>query len=253
MMVSLHTPTAGFDAHRIPHVANLKAPHCMKCDIVREIAFCADLTHDEVMRLAELRCYATLPAGFTIFREGDRVDHFYSISTGSVKLYKLLPDGRRQIIGFLFSGDVFGLGTNDGYCYTAETITPTHLCRFPQRKMDALMEEIPKLERRMFNMAVKDLVAAQEQMLLLGRKTAREKVASFLIKLSLREERLGQPHSTVALPMSRADIADYLGLTIETVSRTFTQLKRDSIIGLPASGHCVLNDRPALKALADGV
>ena len=118
--------------------------------------------------------------------------------------------------------------------------------------LDSLMEEIPRLERRMFNMAVKDLMAAQEQMLLLGRKTAREKVATFLVKLSQRAVTLGQPASSVALPMSRADIADFLGLTIETVSRTFTQLKRDNIIGLPVSGHCVLNDWDALKEMAEG-
>lgn len=252
-MGSLHMPPLDFEGHKIEHVADLKSPQCRNCDIVREIAFCADLTHDEVKRLATVRCHATLPASSTIFREGDAVDHVYSISNGTVKLYKLLSDGRRQIIGFLFSGDIFGLGTHDGYCYTAETITPTQLCRFTHRKLDSLMEEIPRLERRMFSMAVKDLVAAQEQMLLLGRKTAKEKVATFLVQLSLRSEKAGQPASPVALPMSRADIADYLGLTVETVSRTFTQLKRDNYIGLPASGHCVLNDRQALKELAEGV
>jgi CRP/FNR family transcriptional regulator len=251
-MGSLHMPPLDYDGHKLPHVADLKSPQCRNCDIVREIAFCADLSHDEVKRLATVRCHAALPASFTIFREGDVVDHVYSISNGAVKLYKLLPDGRRQVIGFLFSGDIFGLGTFDGYCYTAETITPTHLCRFAHRKLDSLMEEIPRLERRMFSMAVKELVAAQEQMLLLGRKTAREKVATFLVKLAGRAVKMGLPASPVALPMSRSDIADYLGLTVETVSRTFTQLKRDNIIGLPSSGHCVLNDWDALKEMAEG-
>jgi len=101
-------------------------------------------------------------------------------------------------------------------------------------------------------MTVKDLVAAQEQMLLLGRKTAREKVATFLMKLSRRAEQRGLPPSPISLPMSRADIADYLGLTIETVSRTFTQLKREDIIGLPDSGHVVLTDAEGLRELAEG-
>ena len=246
-------PSLDFDDHKIGHIADLKSLGCRNCDIVREIAFCADLSQDEVKRLAAVRCHAALPASYTVFREGDLVDNLYSISNGAVKLYKLLPDGRRQIIGFLFSGDIFGLGTDDGYCYTAETITPTQLCRFTHRKLDSLMGEIPRLERRMFSMAVKDLMAAQEQMLLLGRKTAREKVATFLVKLAQRAARLGNgPPSEVELPMSRADIADYLGLTIETVSRTFTQLKRDAVIGLPVSGHCVLNDWAALKEMAEG-
>lgn len=232
---------------------DVAAPPCRNCDIVREIAFCAELTPAEVKRLATARCHAQLPANFTLFREGDAADHLYSISSGALKLYKLLSDGRRQIIGFLFSGDMFGLALDGGYAYTAETVTTSQVCRFTHRKLDLLMEEMPRLERKMFSMAVKDLVAAQEQMLLLGRKTAREKVASFLLRLSRRNEQQGLPASPVALPMSRADIADYLGLTIETVSRTFTQLKREGLIGLPASGHAVLADPRALKDLAEGV
>ncbi|MGE5545417.1 MAG: helix-turn-helix domain-containing protein [Solirubrobacterales bacterium] len=247
-------PPLDFDDHRTldREVPDLSAPPCRNCDVVREIAFCADLAHDEIKRLATARCHAHLPPAFTVFREGDPADHVYSISSGAVKLYKLMSDGRRQIIGFLFSGDIFGLAVDGGYAYTAETVIPTQLCRFGHRKLENLLEEIPRLERRMFSMAVKDLVAAQEQMLLLGRKTAKEKVATFLLKLSRRAEVHGQPASPIALPMSRADIADYLGLTIETVSRTFTQLKREGIIGLPASGHVVLMDPVGLRELAEG-
>ena len=251
-MGRLDMPPLDFDANKIDHEADPASPQCRNCDIVREVAFCADLSHDEIKRLATVRCHATFPAAYTVLREGDSADHIYSISNGSVKLYKLLPDGRRQIIGFLFSGDLFGLGVEGGYCYTAETITPAQLCRFTHRKLDTLLDEMPRLERRMFTLAVKELVAAQEQMLLLGRKTAREKVASFLLQLSRRAERAHQPNSPISLPMSRADIADYLGLTIETVSRTFTQLKRDGIIGLPASGHAVMTDWDALRELAEG-
>jgi len=245
-------PPLDVDPNKIEQEPDANSPQCRNCDIVREVAFCADLSHDEVKRLATVRCHAAFPAAYTVFREGDAPDHLYSISNGAVKLYKLMSDGRRQIIGFLFSGDMFGLGIDNGYCYTAETITPTQLCRFTHRKLDSLLDQMPRLERRMFTMAVKDLVAAQEQMLLLGRKTAREKVASFLLQLSRRSVKAGKSDSPVALPMSRADIADYLGLTIETVSRTFTQLKRDDIIGLPASGHAVVSDWDALRELAEG-
>ncbi|HSV28694.1 MAG TPA: helix-turn-helix domain-containing protein [Candidatus Omnitrophota bacterium] len=244
-------PPLDFDDHRSVDREHHDSP-CRNCDVVREIAFCADLGGEEMRRLAAVRCHAHLPASFAVFREGDPADHLYSISSGAVKLYKLLSDGRRQIIGFLFSGDMFGLGVDGGYAYTAETVTPTQLCRFTHRKLDGLLQEVPRLERKMYAMAVKDLVAAQEQMLLLGRKTAKEKVATFLLKLSRRAETLGQPVSSIALPMSRADIADYLGLTIETVSRTFTQLKREGVIGLPASGHVVVMDAAGLKDLAEG-
>ena len=246
------TPPLDFDDTKVEREPDLSAPPCRNCDVVREIAFCADLNHDEIKRLATVRCHAHLPSAFTIFREGDPSDHVYSVSGGAVKLYKLMSDGRRQIIGFLFSGDMFGLGLDGGYVYTAETVTPTQLCRFTHRKLDSLMSEIPRLERKLFSVTVKDLVAAQEQMLLLGRKTAKEKVATFLLRLSRRAVLQGHSSSPIALPMSRADIADYLGLTIETVSRTFTQLKKEGIIGLPDPGHATLLDDAGLRELAEG-
>lgn len=245
-------PPLDLDEAKTERDAEAGAPPCRNCDVVRELAFCAVLSPEEIKRLGTVRCHAHLPPQFTVFREGDPADHIYSISGGAVKLYKLLSDGRRQIIGFLFSGDMFGLGLDGGYAYTAETVTATQLCRFTHRKLDSLLGEVPKLERKMYSMMVKELVAAQEQMLLLGRKTAKERVATFLLQLSRRAQAQHLPATPVALPMSRADIADYLGLTIETVSRTFTQLKKDGIIGLPASGHVVMADEARLKELAEG-
>jgi len=231
---------------------NILAPTCRNCDVERGVAVCASLGHDEVRKLATVRAHAQLPANFTLFREGDTAAHVYSVSSGALKLYKMMPDGRRQITGFLFAGDMFGLAQDGAYVTTAETMIPSRVCRFAHGKLDRMLHEIPKLERRIFTMAVKDLIAAQDQMLLLGRKTAREKVATFLLGVARRQEKSGPSTSLVALPMSRADIADYLGLTIETVSRTFTQLKREGVIGLPDSGHAVLPGLDILKRLADG-
>jgi cAMP-binding proteins - catabolite gene activator and regulatory subunit of cAMP-dependent protein kinases len=250
--VNIMPPLDADEKTERPDAHEPAVPFCRNCDAVRELAFCSDLSHDEVKRLATVRCHTHLPANFPVFREGDPADHLYSISTGAVKLYKLLSDGRRQIIGFLFSGDMFGLGVDGGYCYTAETLVPSHLCRFTHRRLDTMLGEFPRLERKMYSMTVKDLVSAQEQMLLLGRKTAKEKVATFLLQLSRRAMQQGHPASPVSLPMSRADIADYLGLTIETVSRTFTQLRREDIIGLPDAGHVVLIDAEGLRELAEG-
>ncbi len=218
-----------------------------------EIAFCTGLSAHEIECLSTIIVQVQVSPHATIFREGDVAAHMFNLFSGTVKLYKLLPDGRRQITAFLSPGDFFGLAVEGGYAYSAEALTPVVLCRFARRKLDGLIEQIPRIEKRLFGLAIDELAAAQDQMLLLGRKTAREKVASFLMMLSRRAVRRGAADNPVALPMSRSDIADYLGLTIETVSRTLTQLKRDGIIGLPDAARAVISDAAELKRIAEGV
>ena len=164
----------------------------------------------------------------------------------------MLVDGRRQITGFLFPGDFLGLAFNDTYSYTAEAVNRVGLCRFPRHKMEALFDRLPHLEKRLLGMASNELIAAQDQMLLLGRKSAREKISSFLLMLSRWATRRGQPADPVNLPMTRADIADYLGLTVETVSRTFTMMSRKGLIDLANPNQVVLASRTAIEALAAG-
>jgi CRP/FNR family transcriptional regulator len=224
---------------------------CGRCQ-VGEVAFCTGLSSVDIQRLSTVVGQIQVPASTAVFREGEGAVHMYSVALGTLKLYKLMPDGRRQITAFLFPGDFFGLAVDGNYAYTAEALTPVVLCRFPRRKLDQVLEEVPRIEKRLLGLAIDELAAAHEQMLLLGRKTAREKVASFLLMLSRRAERRGLAPSPIALPMSRSDIADYLGLTIETVSRTLTQLKRDGVIGLPDTGHAVLSDAGELKRIAEG-
>jgi CRP/FNR family transcriptional regulator len=187
-----------------------------------------------------------VPPGYAIFREGDPATRLFLVASGAIKLYKLMPDGRRQVLCFHFAGDLFGMADDTGYSCTAETLGPSRLLQF------ARVEGFPGLDRIMYLTAIRELVAAQEQMLLLGRKTAREKVATFLSMLSQRLEQRGLPPSPVHLPMSRADIADCLGLTIETVSRTLSQLKREKVIGLPAADQAVVLDGVRLAGLAEG-
>lgn len=224
---------------------------CGRCH-VGEVAFCTGLSAGDILRLSTVVGQIQVSDHAAIFREGDLAVHMYSVALGTVKLYKLLPDGRRQITAFLFPGDFFGLAVDGAYAYTAEALTPVTLCRFPRRKLDLLLEDVPRIEKRLLGLAIDELAAAHEQMLLLGRKTAREKVASFLLMLSRRAVRRGLPASPLGLPMSRSDIADYLGLTIETVSRVLTQLKRDGVVGLPDTGHAAIADHEALTRIADG-
>ncbi len=240
-----------FDLARPGKPGALDIHPCGACP-VRSLTVCAALEEEELNRLADIVHTHRIEPNQTIFGEGDAGINLFNVTAGTVKLYKLLPDGRRQITGFLFSGDFMGLSVNERYAYSAETVTATSVCRFPRRKMDQLMEEFPKLQRRLFSLASNELAAAQDQMLLLGRKTAKEKIASFLLTLAQRAVRRGQKDNPVHVPMSRADIADYLGLTTETVSRTLTQLKSSSLIRLREGGKIQIVDMAQLRDMAEG-
>lgn len=224
---------------------------CAAC-AVRHLTFCAALNDDEIDRLNAIASHIHLAPEQIVFLEGDPADYHFNVVSGTVKLYKLLPDGRRQITGFLYPGDFLGLASSEGYSYGTEAVSDACLCRFPRPKLEALFELYPGMEKRILAFANDELVVAQDQMLLLGRKTALEKIASFLLSLAERAEKRGQAANPVSLPMSRSDIADYLGLTVETVSRTFTRLKEDGIIQLPASREIALVRRDELERLAEG-
>ena len=233
------------------------AEPCASCG-ARSSSVCAAIEPKDLDRLAALAVPQPVLAGRSFITEGDPAEHFFNVTAGTAKLFKLLPDGRRQVTGFASAGTFLGLAVSSSYAFSAEAVEPSQVCRFSRTRLRHLLDDFPAMERRLLDVASNELVAAQEQMLLLGRKTARERLASFLVTRGVCAGN-GAPAcghraaEKVTLPMTRSDIADYLGLTIETVSRTFTQLKRDNIIGLPASGHCILNDWDALKETAEGI
>jgi CRP/FNR family transcriptional regulator, nitrogen fixation regulation protein len=175
--------------------------------------------------------------GAAIYREGDVTDHLYKIVGGMVCTCKLLRDGRRQIGAFYVASDIFGLEPREQHAFSSEAISETQVLVLKRRV--ATFFQLQALMRR-------ELQLAHNHLLLLS-KTAPERVASFLLEMAERAE----PSEHIELPMSRRDMADHLGLTIETVSRTMTQLK-ESIIALPTSRQVVLRNRVALKRLADG-
>ncbi len=224
---------------------------CSSCD-ARSESVCAAIDDSALERLASAAIVTEAEPGKTFITEGDPANDFYNITSGSAKIYKLLPDGRRQITGFAQSGVFLGLAVSDSYAFSAEAITRVRFCRFPRRKLRALMDDFPALEKSLLQTASNELVAAQEQMLLLGRKTARERLASFLCARSSSAKPCGHDDDHVDLPMSRSDIADYLGLTIETVSRTFTRLKNEGLIALPSNTRVDVLDRDGLIELAGG-
>jgi CRP/FNR family transcriptional regulator, anaerobic regulatory protein len=225
---------------------------CDRCT-VKKYSACAALNADEQKRLTAIMSTVEIAADHAIFDEASPAEHVYTVTDGAVKIYKLLSDGRRQVTGFLFPGDFLGLTHNESYAYSAEALLATRLCRFPRKKLEALLDELPKLEQRLLGMASHELAAAQDQMVLLGRKSARERLISFLLLLSSEATRRDQPENPVNLPMNRHDIADYLGLTIETVSRTFTQLKTQGLIELLDDKKVRLANPQRLRAIAGGV
>ncbi|MEE8444599.1 MAG: cyclic nucleotide-binding domain-containing protein, partial [Alphaproteobacteria bacterium] len=147
------------------HDAALVSP-CAACE-VRDMAFCGALTDRELPRLIAILTHVVVEAHQPIIDEGETADYLFNVTGGAVKLYKLLPDGRRQITGFLFEGDFLGIAMNDRYNYSAEAVGRVTLCRFSRRKLESLLDEFPKLEKRLLAMASNELVQAQDQMLLL--------------------------------------------------------------------------------------
>lgn len=191
------------------------------------------------------------PAKHTIFFEGDSADNVFEIVKGVIKLYKMTLDGRCQVTGFLYPGQLLGLGHVGCYVQSAEALTPVELRRYPKAAFELTMDRHPALASRMLSDISSELVRAQDQMLLLGRKSAMERLCSFLINLSGDAERRGESENEIYLPMSRGEIGDYLGLTCETVCRTIRRLKDLSVIDLPDARNVVVLDRDGLIDLAE--
>jgi CRP/FNR family transcriptional regulator len=189
-------------------------------------------------------------AGKTLFAEGEDADTVFEVVQGILKLYKLLPDGRRQITGFVTTDQLIGFSDEDVYEYTAEAVTDVTLSRYSRAQFERSLDEVPGFARRVLTARSHDLQSAQEQMVLLGRKTAAERIATFL--LNLRDLQPTRGSAMLQVPMTRADIADYLGLTIETVSRTLTKLKRERIISLPEAVKIQVINANRLQELAAG-
>lgn len=187
--------------------------------------------------------------GQTIVLEGDPCGSCFRVLTGAVRLHKGTADGRRQLIDFLVAGDCFGL-IGSHYSYGVEAITQSTLVRVSRAALAAAREQ-PRIAERLLERAAAELARAHEHMLLLGRKNAQEKVASLLVDLA---RRIGVDEAKPAfrLPISRQEMADQLGLTVETVSRSMTRLRREGFIALPTPHNVVLLHPAELAALAEG-
>jgi CRP-like cAMP-binding protein len=185
-----------------------------------------------------------------IFNEGDAASSAFKLVSGAVRLCKLLPDGRRQIAGFRLAGDFFGLDCEGDYNLTAEALSEVVAVRYARTHLARLEEDRRDVRHRLTALLRRELWAAQAHLIMLGRQTAQERVASFLLQLADRDD-TGNGDA-IFLPMGRQDIADYLGLTIETVCRAISDLKRRRIIAVPDRNAITLLNLDALQTIADG-
>jgi len=204
---------------------------CGECPI-RHRAVCASCTSDELGELEKIKSYRTFPAGTPIMWRGDELVYVASVVRGVATLTKALEDGRTQMVGLLLPSDFIGRPGRTTLDFDVTAVSDVTLCCFERRAFEELVVHTPHVSQRLMEIALDELDAARDWMLLLGRKTAREKIATFLDMLIRRQNMQGLDGAVLdlALPLTREEIANYLGLTLETVSRQLSQLKAQNVI-----------------------
>jgi CRP/FNR family transcriptional regulator len=219
---------AHHDIHTFVH-------ECSDCPI-RHRAVCARCEADELTRLEQIKYYRSYQAGQTVIWSGDRMDFVASVVTGIATLTQTMEDGRRQMVGLLLPSDFLGRPGRSQAHYDVTATTDLVMCCFRKKPFEDLIASTPHIAQRLLEMTLDELDAAREWMLLLGRKTAREKIASLLAIIARRDAslklRTAKGSLSFELPLTREEMADYLGLTLETVSRQMSALKKDSVIEL---------------------
>lgn len=226
---------------------------CGDCPI-RHRAVCANCETDELALLDEVKYYRSFEAGQVLVWSGDRMDFVASVVSGVATLTQVMEDGRTQMVGLLFPSDFVGRPGRETAPYNVIATTDLLMCCFRKKPFESLMARTPHIGERLLQMTLDELDAAREWMLLLGRKTAREKIASLLVIVAQRDAslHLKAPKGRVSfdLPLTREAMADYLGLTLETVSRQISALKTDGLISLESKRHIVVTDFDRLQEVA---
>ncbi len=236
------------------HAAQLR---CQTCP-VRTTNICSALDDSALISLEKMSRKRTVKAHEVIFHDGDLSNQYFNVKTGAIKLIKTLGDGRQHIVGLLYPPDFMGQCVNTHHTYSAETAIDTELCSYPRGAFDLFLTTHPELERKIFNMTLRELDSCRDWSLLLGRKCSYERVAGFLLMIAKRMQD-GSPEgggpgrngAHFQLPFTRGEMADYLGLTLETVSRQFSRLKGERVISLPSSRVVIIPDIDMLGAVAN--
>jgi CRP/FNR family transcriptional regulator, anaerobic regulatory protein len=226
-----------------------KMHDCGDCPI-RHRAVCARCETDELAQLEQIKYYRSYQAGQTVIWSGDRMDFVASVVSGIATLTQTMEDGRRQMVGLLLPSDFVGRPGRSTAAYDVTATTDLVMCCFRKKPFEEMMASTPHIAQRLLQMTLDELDAAREWMLLLGRKTAREKIASLLAILARRDTslKLAETKGPIRfdLPLTREEMADYLGLTLETVSRQVSALKKDGVIELEGKRHILVPDFDSL-------
>jgi CRP/FNR family transcriptional regulator len=202
-------------------------------------------------------CFADTPSrqlksGEPLFAEGDSKSNAYKIESGAVLVYKILSDGTRQIVSFGFPGDIIGLEAGDEHTYDAQTLAATRICSVPLSALWRRAAGDPSLAKELLESLSRDVTDARDHLLTIGRLCATGRIATFLLALVRRNERKGLDTTNIFLPVRRSDIADFLCLSVETVSRSLTDLKVSHVISLRGWRQIRIQDRAMLERLATG-
>ena len=220
---------------------------CGSCPI-RHRAVCAHCDDDELSILEKMKSYKTFSPGETIFWRGEPLKYVASVVVGVASLSKTMEDGRTQVVGLLLPSDFIGRPGRKTVEFDVVATTEVTLCCFEREPFELLVNRTPHVAQRLMELALDELDAARDWMVLLGRKTAREKIATFIDMLVRRShDPDGGSIDQVHLPMTRDEIANYLGLTLETVSRQLNALKKDGILEFPDRRHFQVTDQSALR------
>jgi CRP/FNR family transcriptional regulator len=227
---------------------------CSSCE-ARHRGVCGALEPEQLVTLAKSSRKHTTEAGTELVGDAEKIESFSNVLSGVVKLTKALSDGRQQIVGLQFAPDFLGQPFKNESEINAEAATDVSLCSFPKAAIERMIQESPGMERRLLQQTLKQLDEARDWMVTLGRKTAAEKVASFLLLIARYIDPESDPNesgATFDLPLTRSDIADFLGLTIETVSRQLTKLRADGVINIENNRHIAVPSLARLEARSGG-
>ena len=198
--------------------------------------------------LEELARTSSWGQGEIIYQQEDPADYWYRVVGGAARKGAIMPDGRRHIVSFLLPGDLFGFGASHAHQFTVEAISPgTIVARYSRRRAEIVAESDPEVSRRVREAAFESIARLQTRMVLLGRNGALEKVAAFMLEM---HDRCGSGLDVVELPMSRYDIADYLSIAVETVSRSLTQMRRRRLIAFSGTRRFRILDEATLLVIA---